>query len=231
MFGNVERNDIEIALDLTPPEVSFPDMRPNYLTSQDLLASWEATDALSGVDSTVAYLDGVLVGNGELVDLALEAGRHTLEVYAYDVAGNMAYATYEFEVWIDATASSKPIKLNDKTSGGGMYVDVQFPAPYDVGALDPATQRLSVLGHVDLLLTPPVGGATAVLPGTNLSGVGDHNGDDIADRGIRFDKAAFATALGGQTGDIGSVVWGSLNTEGSPRYIATVMTTVFKAPK
>jgi len=228
-FGNVESHSIDVAIDMTPPAVTFPSLRPNYLTSEDLTVSWEATDALSGVASEVAYLDNHVIDKNTVVDLSDKAGRHTLRVIAYDNAGNYTDTTYDFEVWIHATATTKPATLNSKSNGNAMFVEVQFPAPYDVGDIDLTTARLSVRGSIDLTSAFPVIEPSARLIGDLLGGVS--NGGGLPSRGIRFDKEAFATALEGQTGDIHSVVWGSLSTEGAPRYLAPVTANVFTAPK
>lgn len=230
MMGNVENRDITIKIDMTPPDVTFTSLRPNYLTSEDMEVSWEATDAFSGVASEVAYLDGTVIVKGSVVDLSTFAGKHTLEVYAYDVAGNYRYAEYPFEVWIDARAESQSTKVNNKTSGETLSVDIQFPAPYNVSTIDLGTTRLSVGGSIELTSVFPIIeiiDPSARLSGYHLTGVGDHIPDGIPDRSARFDKEDFADALGDNTGNISSIVWGSLTTAGNPRYIATVVTPVF----
>ncbi|HEX9093421.1 MAG TPA: hypothetical protein VF902_05510, partial [Coriobacteriia bacterium] len=231
MFGNVERHDLTFAIDMTPPSVTFPAMRPNYLTSEDVTVSWEATDALSGVDSEVAYLDDHVIEKGDVVDLSEEAGQHTLRVIAYDKAGNYRDTTWDFEVWIDATATAKPVQMNAKSNGGAMFAEVRFPAPYDVGAIDLATARLSVKGSIDLTKAFPVVEPSARLSGDLLTGVSNGPGGQLPSREIRFDKGAFLTALENDTGAITSVVWGRLTTDGSPRYLARLTTQVFAPPK
>ena len=233
MCGNVEgdANDFTVKVDMTPPEITFPDLRPNYLTSENFIATWEATDATSGVASEYALLDDEReVTKGEVIDLAEMAGEHWLRVIAYDVAGNYADVFYYFEVWIDANSWAKPAKLNDKTSGNGMFVVVEFPEPYDVGLIDLTTCTLAVKGTLDLTESDPVVGETAELQGELLTGVGDHDKDGIPDRMIRFNKEQFANALGGQTGDVASVVRGGLLPDGTPRFIAVVTVPVFAPP-
>lgn len=233
MCGNVEgdANDFSVQIDLTPPEITFPDLRPNYLTSQSFVATWNATDALSGVASEVAYLDGHLVTKGQEFNLALLAGLHALRVIAYDNAGNWRDVEYRFEVFIDASAWAKPVNLNDKTSGNGLFCSVEFPAPYDVGLINMSTCRLAVLATLDLTKSNPVVGTTALLPADRITGVGDSNGDHLRDRQLRFNKEQFAAALGGLTGTVPSVVRGGLSPSGLPHFLAVVSVPVFAAPK
>ena len=233
MVGNVETgaNDFEVKVDQTPPVVTFPDLRPNYLTSQTFTAIWNAFDATAGVASEVAYLDGNLVTKGQVFNLAQMAGLHSLRVIVYDNAENYRDVTYTFEVWIDANGWCLPVNVNSKTQGEGLTCVVEFPPFYDVGIIVLDTTRLAVKGYVDLHEQDPVLGQTAYLPGLLLTGVGDHDRDGVRDRKIKFDKALFAQALGGQTGDVPSVIRGGLLPNGLPHFLAPVVVPVFKSPK
>jgi hypothetical protein len=169
-------------------------------------------------------------------------------VYAWDKAGNVAYKSYDFEVWIDTQTDATPIYLETRTKGAGLMVTIQFPAsgpsgppharkhrppapPYDVAAVDLSTCRLSVGATIDPAQQDPVTGAIVTLSGERLTGVGDSNGDGIRDRAIRFSKAGFAAAVAGQTGDVQAVVWGGLLPDGTPRFIGYVTVPVFTTPK
>ena len=230
--GNVEgpANDFELGIDMTPPEISFPDLQPNYLTSQTFVPLWDAVDALSGVEQEVAYLDGNIVQEGTPIDLALMAGTHQLSVYAKDRAQNWAHKTYEFEVWIDTVTDVKPMQVNTKTEGEGMMVSIEFPEPYDVGAVDVTTCRLRVGATIDLHEQDPVMGGTATLVGEVMTGAADRDKDGLPEVSIRFDKGAFAAEVPGQTGDIPAVVWGGLLPDGTPRFIGPVTVPVFTPP-
>ncbi len=229
MCGNVEQDqDIEVWIDMTPPEVTFPDLRPNYLTSENFIATWVATDAHSGVASEYALLDDVQeVTKGQVIDLAEMAGEHWLRVIAYDVAGNYADVFYYFEVFIDANSWARPVLDSDKTKGKGMFCAVEFPAPYDVRLIDMSTCTLAVGGTLDLTADDPVVGALAVLQAERMTGVGDSDGDHIRDRMLRFDKEQFVAALSGQVGDIPAVVRGGLLPDGMPRFLGVVTVPVF----
>jgi hypothetical protein len=232
MCGNVEQdNDLAVWVDRTPPEVTFPDLRPNYLTSESFVATWNATDATSGVASETAYLDGQLVTKGQAFNLALLAGLHALRVIAYDNADNCRDVEYNFEVFIDASGWAKPVNLSDKASGNGLFCSVEFPGPYDVGLINMGTCRLAVLATLDLTKSNPVVGTTALLPADRITGVGDSDGDHLRDRMLRFNMAQFAAALGGMTGAVPSVVRGGLSPSGLPHFLAVVSVPVFTAPK
>ena len=228
--GNTENTQFLVLVDLTPPEITFPTLRPNYLTSEEFVVDWDATDALSGMDETWAELDGEPVDDGQAFDLSTMAGRHTLTVWARDVAGNLAEKSYDFEVWIDTETNANPVYVQTKTKGAGMMITVEFPAPYDVAAVDLSTCRLAVGATIDLSQPDPVTGAVTNLAGTLLTGVGDHDGDGIPDRMIRFNKAQFAAAVAGQTGDVQAVVWGGLLPDGTPRFIGPVVVPAFTTP-
>jgi hypothetical protein len=216
MIGNVDTKDVTIKYDGTPPEIAFPDLKPLYLTSESVTATWVASDATSGLRDEYALLDGTRVDKGEVIDLALLAGLHRLEVYAEDFAGNIAYAYYDFEVVIDADGWCYSIIANTKTKGNALFCAVEFPAPYDVGLIDRATCTLEV--------------NTSALAATKITGVGDHDEDLLPDRMLRFDKWLFMDALGGQLGDIPVEIWGGLHPDGLPRFVADPVVPVFLPP-
>jgi hypothetical protein len=234
-MGNVETqdSDFDVRVDQTPPEVSVPDLRPNYLTSEDFVPLWTATDATSGIpeDGESAYLDGQLVPKGVPIDLSLMAGRHTLEVNVSDRAGNVTYVSYPFEVWIDTATSALPIVVNSKSGGEGLLVYVEFPAPYDVGAIQLDTCFLRPGGTIDLTAPfPVVGGYYGNVPGELLGGIADRDKDGLPERLIRFDRGRFLEAFGGVTGDVPAVVWGGLEPDGMPEFLGAVTVSVFTPP-
>ena len=108
---------------------------------------------------------------------------------------------------------------------------VEFPAPYNVRLIALKTSTLAVKGTLDLTKSDPVVGQTAVLQGQLLGGVGDNDRNGIRDRKIQFRKDYFVKALGGQVGNIPSVVSGGLLPNGQPRFIAPVTVPVFKSSK
>ena len=72
MAGNVDTRDIIFKYDGTPPVITFPGLKPNYLTSESFTVKWNATDATSGVDvgSVKVYLDGQQVNSGQVFNLS-----------------------------------------------------------------------------------------------------------------------------------------------------------------
>ena len=231
MAGNVDPKDVTFKYDGTPPEITFPGLRPNYLTSESFTVTWNATDAVSGVASEAGYFDGQLVTKGQVFNLAQMAGLHTLRVNACDNAGNCIDVNYSFEVWINAKGWCFSVLVNDKTQGNALSCVVEFPAPYNVALVDLNTSTDAVKGTIDLTKSNPVVGQTALLPGQLLTGVGDNDDNHIRDRKIQFRKDSFVGALGGQVGNIPSVIRGGLLPNGQPRFIAAVTVPVFKSPK
>jgi hypothetical protein len=215
--GNVENTDQVVRIDMSLPEITFPDIKPLYLTSEDFMASWVATDALSGLSSEYALLDGETVTKGQVIDLSPLAGVHRLEVYAYDQANNYQYAYYDFEVGIDADGWCLPALVNEKTKGKAMFCVVEFPWPYDVRLIDYTTCTLKVNG--------------VAIPADLITGVGDHDGDGNPDRKLRLNKEQFVAALTGQVGNIQAEIWGGSLPNGMPRFVADVTVPVFSPPK
>jgi uncharacterized protein YegL len=87
-------------VDKTAPviTVSSP-MSQDYADDVMLSVAWTATDALSGIDSQSATLDGAAIANGAVVDLStVSLGAHTLVVTATDKAGNSTAVTVTFQV-------------------------------------------------------------------------------------------------------------------------------------
>ncbi len=219
-IGNVDTKDVTVKFDGTPPEITFPsDYKSMYLTSEDFVVGWAAVDETSGVDpdSEIAYLNGQEVNKGDIIDLALMAGMNQLEVEATDFAGNTGYAVYEFEVVIDADGWCLPKDINNKSKAKSMYCAVEFPAPYDVGLIDYTKSTLIVNG--------------VELPATEITGVGDTDGDHNPDRRLRFSREQFITAIAGQVGDIQAEIWGELFPDGLPRFVADVTVSVFSPPE
>lgn len=89
-------------IDSTAPMLSVTSpMAANYSPDQMIAIAWSAADAMSGVASSTAMLDGAPVANGQMVDaLTLSLGAHTLTVTATDLAGNSTTVTVSFEVMV-----------------------------------------------------------------------------------------------------------------------------------
>jgi hypothetical protein len=162
--------------------------------------SYRQADEASGIDVVSATLDGVPVANGQVIDLAAMAGRHEFTVAAKDKAGNEARSSVVFDVYIATTVDVKPGTLNANNDGGkaGLSAFLEFPAGYDVSLIDVSTVTLGVNGSTVAALTQP-------------TAIGDHDGDGIVDRMVRFDRQAVIDALGAITGDVSVTLRGQLS--------------------
>jgi 2',3'-cyclic-nucleotide 2'-phosphodiesterase (5'-nucleotidase family) len=105
----------------TPQAVSYP--HPNLLT-----LDFTVEDAVSGVRSVEANLDGLPVADGQTIDLySLALGPHTLTVNAVDKAGNASSAAVTFNViaTIDSTiVGLQRLFREGKITSPGLYKDL-----------------------------------------------------------------------------------------------------------
>ena len=86
-------DDVEPVITITSPTAN------EYTADLDVTVGFGATDALSGIFSVTAELDGASITDGSTVDLAaLTTGSHTLTVEAEDMAGNTATSSVTFTV-------------------------------------------------------------------------------------------------------------------------------------
>lgn len=189
-----------INIDKTPPVITINSpVTKDYLTSESLTFDFSVTDALSGIASSTATLDGNPVASGDNISLAALAGSHTLTVSATDKAGNSSELSVTFSVVMAATADIDPNTLNLKSQSdkNAITAYIELPSGYEVEQIDVATVKLMINEvTIDAQLTP--------------TSVGDHDGDRIADRMVKFNRQAVITALTGKTGDISMIVTGQL---------------------
>nr|WP_208326039.1 ThuA domain-containing protein [Amycolatopsis arida] len=98
--GNVEPDKAAtIRIDGTSPTLMLAGVADGrvYGDATDVVISWRATDATSGVAERSATLDGQPVTSGAVVPLhQLELGTHTLALSASDTAGNRAEQSVVF---------------------------------------------------------------------------------------------------------------------------------------
>jgi len=92
-----------INIDKTAPSVSISSPASGvYPNTSSINVVWAASDALSGIASVTATLDGSAVANGQAIDLVLfPAGNHEVQLSAVDRADNAAGAAVSFFVNID----------------------------------------------------------------------------------------------------------------------------------
>lgn len=196
-----------INIDQTPPAIDIwsPNDGATYLSSELLIPDWTVTDsppsglpleAASGVDRSWGLLDGnVPVEQGELLDLSAFLGFHTMTVTARDLAGNEAQAEAAFEVLVHAVIDFDPdtLNLNEKEPGAKgdavpvtVYIELTLG---DAATIDPASVVLTVNG-ISIPVEPcPYG-------------LGDHDGDGVADLMVKFSRQAVIEALADLSGQV-----------------------------
>lgn len=111
--------------DTEPPSIviSSP-VAATYAHAGQLEIDFSVSDALSGVWSTTAELDGVAVTDGQRVELlALSLGQHTLIVRAEDTAGNVAAEQVTFTV--EATAYSLHDAIEQLVEAGEIAAQIE----------------------------------------------------------------------------------------------------------
>src|SRR5262249_26393012 len=89
---------VTVKIDKTRPSISIiSPQAASYTHPRTVNVSWTATDALAGITSTSATLDGATMANNQVLDLfTLPPGAHTLIVTAIDAAGHIARTSVTF---------------------------------------------------------------------------------------------------------------------------------------
>jgi hypothetical protein len=106
--GNRAEQNLQVQIDMTPPEDFAPLAQPGNWTSQDPALSFEAVDTLSEVDRYEVLIDGgapVSMESPTILE-GLREGARLVTVRAYDVAGN--HKDGNVSVYIDR---SPPVSL------------------------------------------------------------------------------------------------------------------------
>ncbi|MFO7991635.1 MAG: S8 family serine peptidase [Thermoplasmata archaeon] len=123
--GNYATDRVDFTVDTTAPTVDITSPQPNEaIGSTDVTIEWTATNGGSGIDYSEIRIDG---GSWETPDSAtshqyngLSEGEHTVDVRAFDNAGNVGSDSVTFEVDVtDPTDSS--IDIN----GGDTYTNTR----------------------------------------------------------------------------------------------------------
>ncbi|SEG39979.1 Glucose/arabinose dehydrogenase, beta-propeller fold [Thermomonospora echinospora] len=99
--GNLsEVGRAKVRIDKTAPAVSLSGVEAKqYGINESITPVFSATDAISGIDTLKADLDGKKITSGEAIPLrSLGAGEHELVVTAVDRAGHVTKKTVKFEV-------------------------------------------------------------------------------------------------------------------------------------
>ncbi|MDD1746548.1 MAG: Ig-like domain-containing protein, partial [Methanomassiliicoccales archaeon] len=124
MAGNNATVSKVFTVDLTKPLVNIlsPVADGDGVATKDVNVTWDGSDALSGIDHYNVSIDGVWTVLGDIkyhVFINLSEGSHTVDVVAFDMAGNTQTATRTFIV--DVT---KPVvAITSPTMGQFFKVD------------------------------------------------------------------------------------------------------------
>jgi hypothetical protein len=100
--GNQESiHTAEVRIDSEPPEISINGPLTVWMT-EPIVLNVVASDALSGISSTVVKLDGATVSSSlSLQPLSMGLGQHIIEVTATDAAGNTTVRNFVLKVTMD----------------------------------------------------------------------------------------------------------------------------------
>jgi FG-GAP-like repeat len=155
--GNNATTSRTINLDKTPPVLTMPTLAASYLLNSSLTLTFGATDALSGLATMQATLNGVPITSGSTVTLT-HLATNTFTLTATDVAGNTSTQTATFAVVYNFIGFLPPIP-ND---GSGLFklgstVPVKFQLTDAKGTIvSTAVARLTIqmISGTTLLGTP-----------------------------------------------------------------------------
>ena len=131
---------------------------------------------------------------------------------AYDVTGSSPPEPFHTGSLEGATTTIDihPDPLHLKSEGQPVTAYVELPQGLDVGNIDVGTVRLC-LGQVTACSEE-----ASIHAEDDPTGVGDHDGDTIPDRMVKFGRGELIELLGGQTGHIAMTVAGMVTPPGQP---------------
>jgi hypothetical protein len=124
--GNIEPiNEVKVGIDTTPPTVelnisSGPIIENDDNNTREVDIRWSMGDSGSGISSIELYVDGEEIEISETyssnsVKVVLVRGNHSIQLNAFDVAGNIATETQSFEVVINDEEPTPITNPNDDT--------------------------------------------------------------------------------------------------------------------
>jgi LPXTG-motif cell wall-anchored protein len=116
-YGNKgEIQELKIQIDKTAPEITIdqPVDGGQYSVGQQVTASWNVKDALSGVQSS---LGSIAVPNGGSLDTS-KPGEYTFTVIAKDTAGNEQTKTVSYTVFVASNSDPENDDTNTGSNGG-----------------------------------------------------------------------------------------------------------------
>ncbi|MFC5404512.1 glycoside hydrolase domain-containing protein [Cohnella soli] len=186
-----------ISIDKTGPVIVDTTLASgSFKTTDTITIDFTATDALSGLDSVEAKLNGDTVTQGQSISLQSNAGSNVLEITATDKAGNVTVKSLPFAVDLYVNVDIKPETLNPKSQGGdnSITAKIDLPAELDVASID--------LQSIKLILN----GSSISAQSSNLSGGDNHS---IT---VKFNRKELIALVGNQSGTVTIILAG--NTSG-----------------
>ena len=155
--GNSATTTRTINLDKTPPVLTMPAFAASYLLNSSLTVTFGSSDALSGLATQQATLNGVPITSGTTVTLT-HLATNTFTLTAADVAGNTSTQTATFAVVYNFIGFLPPVP-NDGTGlfKLGSTVPVKFQLTDAKGTfISTAVARLTIqmISGTTLLGTP-----------------------------------------------------------------------------
>ncbi len=132
-----------------PPVIAISEpAAKQYATIEDITVNFTAYDEKSGIALTPASVNGILVENGQLVDLAsLKTGENTLTVTAIDGAGNSAAQSVTFTIApTPVTIKVTPVAKNVKEDNNFDFM-VHVSSEYNLSSLSSAATATFEQGY------------------------------------------------------------------------------------
>ena len=142
---------VHLTVDTTPPsiDINYPIPSSPYYGSADMLINASASDALSGVHTVLAELNGVqnvtLLPDGAffVTEVTLAEGNYTLRIIANDTVGNTAQADYGGAFYIDLTPPSITVEAPANATYASNHITI------NASAYDSISGTHTVIAEVD----------------------------------------------------------------------------------
>jgi cytochrome c len=149
--GNVsEVGSVSVKIDANGPDVTVTGVSDGGTVghSEQVTVGWTAADAVSGVASTSATLDGAAIASGTELDLyELALGEHTLVVTSTDNAGNVTTETVVFDVTTSlADLAAFIVRFNeDGTISAKTRANLEYTLDKAIQAADSGSEKYTLV--------------------------------------------------------------------------------------
>lgn len=183
--GNITDIQTPFKIDKTKHVIADVYLQDEYYWDQEFPIQFSVSDAISGVGSVRATINGKEVHNGSTYHFT-EPGWHTYRIEVKDFAGWQAIYETEFEVYIPAKISFTPehLQLNH---GQGMATNfIELPTPFapeyiNFSTIETNGNRVHVQDTQYGFVRNPIGDA-------------DENG--VSDMMLKYDREALIPVIG-----------------------------------